>query len=140
MGITARLFGRLNICARMGALAGVVVGFLYGLLMLQAGGGLPTTVAVQAGIALGLVGLALVLFVFGFMEHFGVGAVIVPAVLVSLLTGLLTALVLNVVGLQPVPPVVGILIGILVGLLVCRVRCGGLRGQAREAYRKEVSG
>lgn len=135
----SRLLARANICSRMGAFVGVVVGLLFTLVLGQAPATPTTEQAVRIGLLLAAVGFVLVLLLFGVWERYGVGAVLVPAAVVSLLTAVLTAIVLARVGAaEPWGPLVGLVVGLAVGALVCRVRCGGLRGEARAQFQAEV--
>lgn len=128
------LLDRLNFCGRIGAFAGVLIGFAYGALQLEVGRKIDPAGAALAGLVLSLFAIAMALIVYGVLERYGIGTVAIPIVVVSLLTGVLTALVLNAGGVWQVSPLIGLVIGALVGTLVCQVRCGGLRGRPRDVY------
>lgn len=124
-----RLYSRLGFCSEIGAFVGVLAGLMFGLVQTQVSGSFSVEDALRVAVLLSLVTILFGLLLFGVWERYGVGAVLIPVVLIGLLTTVLTVLLLNAAGLTPVPELVGVVVGIVVGRVVCYYRCGGLRYQ-----------
>lgn len=117
---------RLPLCARIGILHGLIVGFCFSLWRLQTGfAPLAAHQFTWGVLLLAMVSLHCSLFILVIVERYLVGAIFWPALINSLFVTLVTMLVINVfaphrffllLGLW-----IGILIGLLVGLLLCRL-------------------
>ena len=117
---------RLPLCARVGVLHGLLVGFFFSLWRMETAFAPLAAHEFAWGVLL-LAALALIcsLFILVVVERYLAGAVFWPAVVNAILVTLLTMLLINVM-----PPHrfflllglwVGIVIGLFVGLLLCRL-------------------
>lgn len=117
---------QLPLCARVGVLHGLIVGFFFSLWRMQTSFAAMAAHELAWGILL-LAALALLcsLFVLIIVERYLIGSVFWPTVVNAILVALATVLVI-----RPIPQHnfflllglwIGIVIGLLVGLLLCRL-------------------
>ena len=128
--LAALLFGRLSFCALMGALIGVLAGFLFSALMEEHPGYTFTSAELlQIAIPLAIACWLVVLLIVGVWLHYGATAIAWPLLLNAFVTVLLTVWANNLIQMPALAAVIGLLIGVLVGTLLCRF-CGRyLNGQ-----------
>jgi hypothetical protein len=114
------LFGHLPLCALAGGLVGVITGFFTGLYEI----GNPTLVLsggdqVRLGLALGLVGWLVVLFILAAWFRYRLGGIALPALVTALLTGVITVLILEALHLPALSVPIGLVAGIAIGFVLC---------------------
>jgi len=122
MSTLYRLIATSGVCAVSGAIAGAVVGGLFGLIQIATG--YPTVPrAVFVGAVLGLILFAwlLVLLVTGVFGNYGVGAIAGQSLVTSSFTGTITVLAIQVAHLGLAGMLLGWLVGFGVGKLLCRI-------------------
>jgi hypothetical protein len=118
------LFGRLSFCALMGGLAGAICGLLFAVIQTGHAPGIFTNQALlYIGLMLGLTAFVLLLLIVGGFCRYGVRAIFVGALLISLVTGVVTTFVSERVGISTITAIVGLLVGIVVGSIFCRFYC-----------------
>jgi hypothetical protein len=113
---------RSGICAVSGAIAGAIVGGLFGLIQLATS--YPTLPrAVFLGAVLGLVLFAwlIVLLVVGVFGNYGVGAIARQSLVTSSVTGIITVIVIQTTRVALAGMLLGWLVGFGVGKLLCRM-------------------
>jgi hypothetical protein len=115
---------RLPICARVGVLHGVIVGFLFSLWRMATGfAGLAAHEFVWGVLLLSALALLCSLFVLVVVVRYLAVSVFWPAAVNAILVALLTALVINVMPPHRFFLLLGVWIGTAVGLLVGLVLC-----------------
>jgi hypothetical protein len=113
---------RWPICAQVGALHGILVGFGFGLIHICCQS---MTAKELVGLWLIFAGLAVLvsLFVLLVLRKYAFGSVLWAVILNALLVALVVILVMNAIGPSAWSPLLGILLGFLLGLLVGAVLC-----------------
>lgn len=114
------LFRSLSFCALAGAMIGVIVGFLFGLVQTAHPAAIFTPFDLTiSSLLLALVGFIVVLVIFGVWQRYGVRAIFLPALINALATAFLTVYVNDALRQSLFAAPVGLLIGILVGSVLC---------------------
>lgn len=116
------LFGKLPFCSLAGALAGMPVGFLFGLYLFEIGSaGLPIPYGqlVQGSLLLAFFGWLFALLVLCSWLRYRFASVAWPALLNSVLTSLLTLFWLHALAIPALGTLVGLISGVLVGAIFC---------------------
>ncbi|HEY6045033.1 MAG TPA: hypothetical protein VIU65_00435 [Pyrinomonadaceae bacterium] len=114
------IFGKLPICALVGAIIGAIAGFFFGMLQLElALPVLPIIDVLKIGLLLALLGWLVVLLVVGVWLHYGVSAIALQAMINAILTAVLTVYANNIIHQPIFATLIGLLIGILVGFILC---------------------
>ena len=117
---------RLPLCARIGILHGLIVGFFFALWRIETGfAPLAVDEFFWGWLLVSLVALLCSLFILIVVERYLVGGVLWPVLVNAILVGFLTALVINFLPAHRFFLLagvwIGILIGLVVGLLLCRL-------------------
>ncbi|MFC2156186.1 hypothetical protein ACFLRB_06845 [Acidobacteriota bacterium] len=120
-----RLFGRLSICARIGAITGAISGFLFGLLQtrLAPEETILSNELLIMGLMLGILGWVTVLILVGAWMKYGVGNIAILSLLVSISTSVVVVYLLYLINFPPVSMLFGMLLGILIGAFICWLVC-----------------
>ena len=113
-------------CSRVGGIAGAIVGLFFGLAQQNLDPAVVFSLEqlILIGLLLGLVGWICVLVVVGIWLHYGLGAVAWLGLIISLLTGIVIVVILDMIGYPPAAMLVGLFIGTLLGTLICWLLCG----------------
>jgi hypothetical protein len=117
------IYGRLPICAIAGSLAGVITGFIFGLLLIGTPNGLPLSMSdvLLAGTILGVFSWLFLLFLIGVLMRYGIRNTALALFLNAILTSILTVFVINKVLNPALAFLIGWIIGTAVGYLLCRI-------------------
>jgi xanthosine utilization system XapX-like protein len=115
-------------CALAGVVAGIVVGFLFEMLQFAQPARFAIADLLRIGLLLGLVGWITVLLFLGLIAGQGDWAMVLPSLLTSVVTGLLTVAIDNALW----QPVTSVFVGIIVGFLVGRMLCWACRQRVLE--------
>jgi len=113
-------------CSRVGGIAGAIVGLFFGLVQLHLDPAIVFTVGelIGIGVLLGLVGWICVLVIVGIWLHYSVRAVALLGLIISLVSGIVIVVTLNMIGFAPLGMLFGLFIGMLLGALICWILCG----------------
>lgn len=115
---------RLPLCARIGVLHGLIIGFLFSLMRIQAGFvALAAHEIIWSVLVFSTLALLCSLFILIVVERYLGGAVFWPAAINAILVGLLTILVINLLLPNRFFVLLGIWIGMVIGLFVGFVLC-----------------
>jgi hypothetical protein len=115
---------QLPLCAQVGMLNGVVVGFLYGLLQFNNCCQAPPS-SQLAWIALLLAGQAMIvsLFVLLVICRYTLGSVLFAVFVNAVIVAFAVVFVLNAIGASVASPIVGVIVGLVIGLIVGWMLC-----------------
>ena len=112
------------LCALIGWLNGVVVGFFFGAFQLQGCCSAFSTAQIM-WIALVLAGLAMLasLFVLCVLRKFTFGSVLLPVFLNSVIVAVVVVVALRAIGMSEWSIVVGVVVGAVIGFLIGWLLC-----------------
>ena len=115
---------QLPLCAQVGLLHGVVVGFLFGLLQFNNCCVAPAS-SQLAWMALLLAGLAMIvsLFVLLVICRYTFGSVLFAVFVNAVIVAFAVVFVLNAIGASVASPIVGVIVGLVIGLIVGWLLC-----------------
>lgn len=117
-------FGRLRFCAKIGAIAGLISGSLFGFYLAQNDAQPETAVnALYIGIYLGLAAWLFILLAVGVWMRYTVRAIAFRGLINSLLTSICTVYLCNIILLPYLCFLIGLLVGIIIGTIFC-ILCG----------------
>lgn len=119
-GVCRRVFERLGFCAMIGAIIGILAGFMIGLIQRVAPVFDLADIA-TLGVIFGILLWLFVLFLLVFLLRYRFASVGWAALVNALLTCTLTAIALNTLQTPPLGFLIGGLVGIVVGALFCRL-------------------
>lgn len=115
---------RLPFCAQVGALIGVVAGFLFGTWQFQECCGPPTPADLASAILMiAAVALLTALFVLCVLRGYTLASVFVGALVNAALVTTVVVLVLNAIAPSSASIILGVIIGLLIGIIVGWVLC-----------------
>jgi hypothetical protein len=119
-GIVGAPFKKLPFCSLPGAVVGSFAGFVFGLIENEHPGQVfSAQQLVVIAVAIALVGLLLVLLLFGLILRYGINQIFWPASLNALVTSLAAVFVNWWLKMPAIAGLVGLVVGILVGALLC---------------------
>ena len=132
---TWMLIWRRSLCAVSGAIAGVIVGFIFGLFQIQTPvPALALPDVVRVSLMLGIAAWIATLVIVGIWARYGIAAIFLPSLVNALVTSLLTVYIANSVRMPILALWIGMLVGTLVGALLCRLCGNRLRAAGGPQY------
>lgn len=118
--IASPLFGRLRFCAKIGGIAGLITGTLFGIILWQnqAVAFAPAD-TFYIGLMLGFAAWLFILLAVGVWMRYGVSAIAFRSLMNALLTSIITVYLCNAILLPGICFIIGLLVGIIIGTFFC---------------------
>ena len=131
MGSIYNFVAKSGVCAASGAIAGAIVGGLFGLVyVLAASPMIPPTLLFEISAGLSLAAWVAVLLIVGVFGNYGVVTIAARALVTCLLTGIITVWVIYLAHAGGYGTLLGWIVGFLIGKTLCAACSRAQQGEA----------